>query len=136
MTTTRKVGWIGVDLDGTLAHHEGFTAGKIGAPVPRMLARVKRWLAEGIEIRIFTARIADPDRRVQAKVVEDIDAWCLEHIGQRLRVTNVKDFSLVELWDDRAVQVEKNTGVRRGMSVFEEEEPEFKETLDHSNYNG
>jgi hypothetical protein len=114
-----KNGWIGVDFDGTLAHYEEWDGGRIGAPVVLMVERVKGWLAQGIEVRIFTARISDPDRRTHAKVIEDIDAWCLEHIGQRLRVTNVKDFSLVELWDDRAVQVEKNTGVRRGLSVFE-----------------
>ena len=114
-------GWIGVDLDGTLAHYEGWDGGKIGKPVPLMVERVQRWLAEGLDVRVFTARISDPDKRTHAAVVAAIDAWCIEHIGQPLKVTNVKDFSLVELWDDRAVQVEKNTGVRRGESVFEDD---------------
>jgi hypothetical protein len=103
-------GWIAVDLDGTLAHYEGGPLLPIGKPVPLMVERVKRWLLTGIEVRIFTARISDPDRRTRAKVVEAIDAWCEAHIGQRLQVTNVKDFSMRELWDDRAVQVEPNTG--------------------------
>ena len=33
-------GWIGVDLDGTLAEYHGWNGGAIGEPVPAMLARV------------------------------------------------------------------------------------------------
>jgi hypothetical protein len=52
-------GWIGVDLDGTLAQY-GKWAGiyYIGKPIPLMMARVKKWLAQGKDIRIFTARVA------------------------------------------------------------------------------
>lgn len=51
-------GWIGVDLDGTLAMYDGFKGPEhIGDPVPKMLERVKKWLAEGREVRIFTARV-------------------------------------------------------------------------------
>lgn len=103
-------GWVGVDLDGTLAHYTGWDGGKIGVPVGPMVARVKRWLAAGVDVRIFTARVSDPDRRTQAKVVGDIEAWCEEHVGQKLKVTNVKDFSMIRLYDDRAVGVEPNTG--------------------------
>jgi len=54
----RSEEWIGVDLDGTLARYEGWKgADHIGAPVPAMLARVKEWRSNGIEVRIFTARI-------------------------------------------------------------------------------
>lgn len=42
--------------------------------------------------------------------VELIQAWCLEHIGTALRVTASKDFAMIQLWDDRAVAVEMNTG--------------------------
>ena len=34
----------------------------------------------------------------------------MEHIGRRLIVTCVKDYEMIELWDDRAVAVEFNTG--------------------------
>ena len=34
------------------------------------------------------------------------------HFGVVLPVTNVKDWHMLELWDDRAVQVEPNTGRR------------------------
>ena len=43
-----------------------------------------------------------------------IQAWCVEHIGVALPVTNEKDFAMTELWDDRAVGVHRNTGVRVG----------------------
>lgn len=103
-------GWIGVDLDGTLAEYGGWQgADHIGAPVPLMLARVKEWLARGIEVRIFTARVAlDED----GSVVASIEAWCEEHVGQKLAVTCQKDYGMVELWDDRCVQVIPNTGQR------------------------
>jgi hypothetical protein len=98
-----QAGWIGVDLDGTLAYYNGDHE-TIGPPIPAMLARVKAWLAEGREVRIFTARAIDP------RAKRDIQDWCLEYIGAPLAVTNKKDPAMIELWDDRAVQVEKNTG--------------------------
>ncbi len=101
------MGWIGVDLDGTLAVYEGWKGGsEIGDPVPLMLDRVKTWISEGKEVRIFTARASAPE------LIEPIESWCLRHLGKILPVTNVKDFSMIELWDDRAVRVEMNTGVR------------------------
>ena len=43
-----KHGWIGVDLDGTLAFHgEWLGHTHIGEPIPLMLKRVKLWLSEG-----------------------------------------------------------------------------------------
>ncbi len=104
-------GWIGVDLDGTLAEYHGWKGVEhIGAPIQPMLDRVKCWLAEGKDVRIFTARVGDRRQKMQA--THYIMRWCEKHIGQPLAVTNVKDFGMVELWDDRAVQVEMNTGRR------------------------
>jgi hypothetical protein len=102
-------GWIGVDLDGTLAHNTpGAGLDEIGAPIPQMMERVKRWLKEGRDVRIFTARVGTPSQaRSQRAAVE---AWCEKHVGRRLPVTATKDFAMVELWDDRAVQVKTNTG--------------------------
>jgi len=100
-------GWVGVDLDGTLAKDNGRY---IGAPVPLMVARVRAMLEAGTNVKIFTARVSDPDRRTRARVVESIEAWCLEHIGRKLPVTNEKDFGMIKLYDDRCVQVEHNTG--------------------------
>jgi hypothetical protein len=103
-------GWIAVDLDGTLAHYEEWEGiDHIGAPVPAMINRVKAWLEQGIEVRIFTARVAGPPQMAR-RAKPYIERWCMEHIGEVLPVTAVKDFGMIELWDDRAVQVERNTG--------------------------
>ncbi len=121
------MGWIGVDLDGTLAMYDGWKNGAIGAPVPAMVERVKKWLSEGKDVRIFTARacildlvspesLQSADREFAAQQVELIQKWCEKHIGQRLPVTAVKDFMMVELWDDRCVQVRINTGEPVGVA--------------------
>lgn len=103
-------GWIGVDLDGTLAEYGGWKGpGHIGAPIPAMLKRVREWVAADREVRIFTARVSGPD---PDEARGHIEAWLLEHIGHTLPITNVKDYGMVALWDDRAVQVEINTGRR------------------------
>lgn len=106
-------GWIGVDLDGTLAVYDGWRGPKhVGAPVERMVRRVREWLADGLDVRIMTARVCGADGRDVSEVRESIERWCLEHLGRVLPVTNEKDYGMVELWDDRAVQVIPNTGIR------------------------
>ena len=101
------MGWIGVDLDGTLAEYDGWKgADHIGRPVKKMLERVLDWKNAGKDVRIFTARASVPEQ------IPPIDEWCRKHIGQTLPVTNIKDFAMIELWDDRCVQVVPNTGER------------------------
>lgn len=108
-------GWIGVDLDGTLAHYNGWQGVEhIGVPVPAMAARVRGWRAQGIEVRIFTARVHGPGRQ---DALPHINAWLLHHFGEALPVTCEKDYGMVELWDDRAVQVTPNTGERADETV-------------------
>ena len=98
-------GYYAVDLDGTLAEYHGWQGAEhIGPPVPAMLARVKGWLEAGIEVRIFTARASVPEQ------IPPIQVWCREHLGRELLVTNIKDFACVRIFDDRAIQVEVNTG--------------------------
>ena len=118
--TSRK-GWIGVDLDATLAEYDTWRGIEhIGNPVPAMLNRVKLWLSEGKDVRIFTARV-DAIRGFEevARATRYIEMWCLLHLDQILPVTNVKDFAMIELWDDRAVRVQKNTG--KIISYYEED---------------
>ncbi len=111
-------GWIGVDLDRTLAHHaEGTGAPVPGEPIRPMVARVKRWLEQGHDVRIFTARVqrqlgthcADWAEANRQQVLL-IDAWCSEHLGRTLPITNCKDMHLWVLFDDRACHVTPNTG--------------------------
>lgn len=103
-------GWIGVDLDGTLAHYEGFEGPTIiGAPIEKMVSRVHRWLMAGRKVKVMTARVSQDE---DGEVENAIEEWCLEHIGRRLEVTCCKDYGMIELWDDRVVQVKINTGER------------------------
>lgn len=98
------MGWIGVDLDGTLAEYHGWDGGKIGKPIIPMLNRVLDWCNAGIEVRIFTARASEPE------LIPQVVEWCKQYIGRELKVTCQKDFNMIELYDDRAIQVEHNTG--------------------------
>src|ERR1700675_4679229 len=92
------MGWIGVGLDGTLAQYESWVSPKhIGPPVPKMLERVKRWIAEGREVRIFTARVSDPTQAVDAR--RAIEAWLLNNGLPMLSITCCKDFGMSDLWD-------------------------------------
>lgn len=105
-----KRGWIGVDLDGTLAHYDHWRGVEhIGEPIHAMVDRVKCLLADGLEVRIFTARVAGTPAERKA-ALRPIQAWCLEHIGVKLLVTATKDRDMELLFDDRCRQVETNTG--------------------------
>ena len=110
--------WIGVDLDKTLAHHEkgAGISGPIGHPIPKMIARTKRWLREGKRVKIFTARAQDVQQ------IAKVQAWLVTHGLPKLEVTNVKDHLMEKLIDDKAIQVKSNIGelVRKGrvMLVF------------------
>jgi hydroxymethylpyrimidine pyrophosphatase-like HAD family hydrolase len=98
-------GWIGVDLDGTLAHYEGWKgATHIGDAVPRMLERVKDWIDKGHQVKIFTARANDPIS------IPYIKLWLEQNGLPELEITATKDFAMIVLWDDRCVQVVPNTG--------------------------
>lgn len=106
-------GWIGVDLDGTLAMYDGWKGAEhIGEPVPLMVERIRIWLAEDRDVRIFTARVCEIDHEERVAIIVAIQKWCVEHLGEILPITNTKDYRMVELWDDRAVQVIPNTGER------------------------
>jgi len=108
--------WIGVDLDGTLAEYDEWRGvDHIGPPIPAMVERVRRWLAEGRRVKIVTARVSHPNDAAGAAAA--IFKWCLEHLGAVLPVTCMKDYQMLELWDDRAVQVEPNTGRVLGRST-------------------
>lgn len=115
---SHRKGWIGVDLDGTLAVYHGWQGAEhIGPPIERMAQRVRQWLKEGREVRIMTARVC-PGKADRQDCIAVIDAWCIEHFGHVIPTTHEKDTSMLELWDDRAVQVIPNTG-RRADSLID-----------------
>src|SRR5574343_84484 len=98
--------WVGVDLDGTLAYHEpGYMrAGIIGKPLPEMAGRVREQLRQGTCIKIFTSRAVYPEQ------IKLIQIWLEKHGFPPLEITNAKDPDCLEIWDDSARRVIKNTG--------------------------
>jgi hypothetical protein len=107
-------GWVGFDLDGTLAKYDGWKGiDYVGEPIAGMARRVVDLLERGVEVRIFTARVSTAfnDRADAARHIQD---WTEKHFGERLKVTCEKDFAMAALYDDRAVAVEYNTGLVLG----------------------
>ncbi len=50
-----------VDLDRTIAEYISFhPVGVIGEPIPRLTNKLKIWISKGWDVRLFTARYADP----------------------------------------------------------------------------
>lgn len=98
--------WIGIDLDGTLAEYDGWKgADSIGEPIKKMVNLVLDLCNSGKKVKIFTARASIPEQ------IPYIKAWCLEHLGRELEVTCCKDFDMTIFYDDRAITVQKNTGI-------------------------
>jgi hypothetical protein len=69
-----------------------------------MMKRVRQWIADGQTVKIFTARASVP------RQIELVKQWLKDNNLPDLEVTNAKDFKMIELWDDRAVQVSRNSG--------------------------
>lgn len=95
------MGWIGVDLDGTLAKYKSGQGSKIGDPVPQMVSKLKDWHKEKQEVRIFTARA----ETLHGK--NEVINWLKKNNLPSFTVTNIKDSKMIELWDDKAIRVEK-----------------------------
>jgi hypothetical protein len=122
------------DLDGTLAEWDGVWRGPeyIGPPIMRTVRRVKHWLRKGREVKIFTARVSTgaqpmpwaggPEGNDKAwaawharneeagKCRVAIENWCLKNLGQVLPIVYEKDYHVVQILDDRALQCVPNTG--------------------------
>jgi hypothetical protein len=96
-------GKIAVDFDATIAMHRPGQE-ELGKPIPAMLDRVKRWVGEGQQVVIFTAR-AD-NEAIKTKIQD----WLEEQGLPRLMVTNIKRPDFVRQYDDRAVAVAPNKG--------------------------
>jgi hypothetical protein len=101
-----------VDLDKTLAYAEkgatakyGYDPYHIGKPIREMVDTVIKWLQDGDEVIIFTARDVD-----SPKIKSMIQEWSEQHIGKILEVTNKKLPDVDYFYDDKAVTVEINTG--------------------------
>ena len=96
---------IAIDLDGTLAEYKGWVSIKhIGAPIESIAKVVMDLHQGGFKIVIFTARANDPE------AIPYIKEWLDEHGFPNFEITNIKRKEFIEIWDDRAISVERNTG--------------------------
>ena len=127
---TDNTPWIGVDLDGTLAKYISYRGiDHIGRPLKPMLERVRRWQAAGYKIKIMTARASVPE------LIPPVQQWLKKHKLKDIEVTNKKDFHMIELWDDRAIQVIHNTGrpIRSPSILARPKAPLLEEAFPHEN---
>lgn len=96
-------GAIACDFDKTIAFHVDGQE-KLGNPIPKMLRRIKAHLAAGDNVEIFSARADNP------RTVRELGDWTEKHLGVRLPAGNVKKPYYYRFYDDKAVEVEPNTG--------------------------
>jgi hypothetical protein len=59
----------------------------------------------GKTVKIFTARVCGGYEAVRC-----VKVWLRKYGLPDLEVTNVNDFDMIELWDDRVIKVVTNTG--------------------------
>lgn len=110
-TDAKKDGWIGFDLDGTLATRPGkFDLDEVGEPVKKMIDVLKKHLADGDTCKIFTARAATLGHE------KAIWRWLKEQRLPKLDITNAKDHRMKLLYDDRAVSVRTDEGTTKRAS--------------------
>jgi hypothetical protein len=118
MSKSSKGPWYGFDLDCTLAESPPKNGKSIGEPIPNIVRQAQKYIREGKDVRIFTARVSvvpgeenGPYGNVKkAQNILDIEQWCRLYIGFKLPITCSKDRLMKEIWDDRAIQVVPNTG--------------------------
>ena len=114
LVSESKAGWIGVDFDGTLCVYGVANAGD---PVRSVVRYVRALLEAGYEVRVVTARVA-PVLDEAGNLIdtsrdrEEIERFCETHVGQKLPITHMKDYGMLCLIDDRAIQVQTNLGIR------------------------
>lgn len=106
-----------VDFDGTLVHYEGWKGHRhVGKPVPHMVERVKKWITDGDDVFILTARLTPWDeappvgQTIPEEAKRIVEDWCEKHLDRRLHVTNIKG-GFDALYDDNVVQIVQNTGL-------------------------
>lgn len=97
--------WVGVDLDSTLAVYHKWGE-PIGKPILPMVLKIYKLQAEGMQVKIFTARAEEPSQ------IPIIKEWLKELGLEKLEITNVKDLAMISLYDDRAIQMIPNIGER------------------------
>lgn len=115
-----KDSWIGFDLDGTIAEHDlenDYDPNVIGNPIPNMIEKLKEYLSKGIKCKILTARVSGLHNNFNKEARDEaiasywvIEDWIKKHLGYILEITSSKDYNMLWFYDDRCVQVERDTG--------------------------
>ena len=105
---------IAVDFDGTLVIEVPPPA--IGKPVEEMVKKVKDELAQGTQVFIFSARVNPDGHNYEAalaatEAVLIIADFCREQFNMLLPITHEKLSIYDAIYDDKAIQIIKNTGV-------------------------
>lgn len=115
-------GWVGFDLDGTLATYTGWVGfSRIGQPVPEIVSLMVAYASQGYEVRVFTGRVA-PDPDSNDIPVEDrrdlIRQWLstcvvpyLPEGYPEIKITHEKDKYLYMAYDDRVQGVVPSKGL-------------------------
>lgn len=123
---------IAVDLDGTLAEYNGWRGIEhIGKPVQNVLDALRYNKEQGAEIWIFTARLSGEENEAKQAYFH-IEQWLERYNITVDGVTSNKMKKFTEIWDDRAVQVIRNTGefvLNKNGSCGEVIEPVAEEPL-------
>lgn len=81
-----KAGWIGFDLDGTLARYDSnMQPTEIGEPIAPMVELARSYLEQGFEVRILTARVSVPEVTPEYldRVREHLEKHGLGHVSPR-----------------------------------------------------
>lgn len=108
--------YIAFDLDGTLARHEPReSTDHVGEPIPSMVELARSYLLSGRHVRVITARVA-PVYDDAAEQVTLVKEWLAKHVTHdmpyEIQVQAHKCGRMELLYDDRAIQVVRNTGER------------------------
>ena len=102
---------IAVDFDGTLAHYDTWEGQfhNVGAPIKPMVENVKRWLAKGYKVSIFTARLSH-SRVESEQAIAAIEKFLVDNGLPILQITCMKMYYFTHFVDDKAYHAEKNKG--------------------------
>lgn len=106
----KYIPWVGFDLDGTLARQDKWEGIEvIGEPIQEVVALLKeeieRGREQGYKVKIFTARAYHWNASYYIRF------WLKKNkLPDDLEITNVKDMGCRYIYDDKSIQMQKNTG--------------------------
>lgn len=105
-------GYVAVGFHGTLvaAGNEWDLDASEALPIARMVSRVKQMLEDGLPVRILEPRL-DLGAAEAAKLTQELDLWCEQHVGAKLPVIAAADASAMLTIDTRVNQVFDGRGI-------------------------